>query len=747
MKHKITKALAVLLMLCMLLPQTALAATTYYIEVSISGPDARHAEQTVSGTSSRYGTLNYRLAAEVVTLIRSKQSEIAEKFGGTGLRDIFDRGLAAFENDADWTEYVRGNFDSVGGDASFKRTLANKQSTLGALTVGQVNAVSFQGYVVTVTLRSYSTGSSGTTSGTTAETTTNPDGSTISTTTKPDGTTTESTISKPTTDASGNTSQTTTETTTGKDGTTESKTETTTKPDGSGFSTTTSNTTKPDGTTTESKTETTINKDGSSQSTTTSTVTNANGSTTETKQETTTTNTGDKTESTTVTTTEKDGSTTSTTTSITTEKNGTTTASMTETTAKTDGSSTEITTSTVTKPSGTVVESITETTTTTTGFSQSTTTSVTTKTDGSTVESTTNATTTVTSNKSTGTVTATTTSKTTTSDGVKSEGKTVTEIKKDGTVTSKETVKASTANGTTASKVTTTDSNNGTVTKAEANVSSKDASEAVKNNTAVTIPVEVSTTKDKKTAPTVTVNLPKDSGSVKVNLPVTKPNPGLVAIVVDEKGKATLVPKSVVTEDGLKMEMETSANVKIVDNGKSFQDVPAQHWANDAASFASARNLFQGVNETTFAPNRAMTRGMLATVLYRLESEPETTVEEAFTDVKDGAYYTNGISWASDKGVATGYDDGTYRPDQVITRQQLAAMLYRYAGNPDATGDELNFPDAANVSNYAKDAMKWAVENGIIQGKTDGRLDPHGLATRAQVATMMMRYCGHELDQ
>ena len=243
------------------------------------------------------------------------------------------------------------------------------------------------------------------------------------------------------------------------------------------------------------------------------------------------------------------------------------------------------------------------------------------------------------------------------------------------------------------------------------------------------------------------MNLPVGSGSVKVNLPVAKPDPGLVAVIVDERGNETLVPKSVVTEDGLKMEMEGSANVKIVDNSKSFQDVPEGHWANDAVSFASARNLFQGVNETAFAPNRAMTRSMLATVLYRLESQPDTSAEDVFTDVNEKAYYAGGVSWASDNGIVTGYGDGTYRPDQVITRQQLAAMLYRYAGSPDVTGAGLNFPDAANVSDYARDAMKWAVENGIIQGKTDGRLDPHGLATRAQVAAMMMRYCRCALDR
>ena len=330
MKKKLTKALAVLLMLCMLLPQTALAATTYYVDVSIVGPDAEKVEQTVSASSSRYGTKSDHLAATVVSLIKSKESEISEKFSGTGLHGEFQDGLNAFKGSG-WTAYVEEHFDSVSGNKAFKTILSDKTSTLGDLTVGKANKISYKGYTVTVTLREYTTG--GSSSG----------GSTGTTTGEP----------------------------------------------------------------------------------------------------------------------------------------------------------------------------------------------------------------------------------------------------------------------------------------------------------------------------------------------------------------------------------------------KQFKDVqPVNHWAKESIDYVTSRGLFNGKTEDTFAPEEATTRAQLMTVLARLDGADTT-----------GAALEKGMAWA----VANGISDGS-NPNAPITRQQLAAMLYRYAGSPAVEGT-LNFPDAGSVSDYAKDAMLWATQNGIINGKTDGRLDPTGLATRAQVATMIARYC------
>ena len=148
------------------------------------------------------------------------------------------------------------------------------------------------------------------------------------------------------------------------------------------------------------------------------------------------------------------------------------------------------------------------------------------------------------------------------------------------------------------------------------------------------------------------------------------------------------------------------------------------HWATESIDYVTSRGLFNGKTEDTFAPEEATTRAQLMTVLARLDGADTT-----------GAALEKGMAWA----VANGISDGS-NPNAPITRQQLAAMLYRYTGSPAVEGT-LNFPDASSVSDYAKDAMLWATQNGIINGKTDGRLDPTGLATRAQVATILMQYC------
>lgn len=169
MKRKVTRTLALLLMLCMLLPQTALAATTYYIDVSITGPDAAGVERTVSGTSSRYGTLATPLAAEVVTLIHDKYDDLETVYAGTGLREVVDTGAAAFQSGepSAWDDYVDTYYDSVSN--AFKDTLKDKTSTFGDLKVNQANQVTYttggRRYTVTITLKAYTTGSGSGTSG------------------------------------------------------------------------------------------------------------------------------------------------------------------------------------------------------------------------------------------------------------------------------------------------------------------------------------------------------------------------------------------------------------------------------------------------------------------------------------------------------------------------------------------------------------------------------------------------------
>ena len=172
-----------------------------------------------------------------------------------------------------------------------------------------------------------------------------------------------------------------------------------------------------------------------------------------------------------------------------------------------------------------------------------------------------------------------------------------------------------------------------------------------------------------------------------------------------------------------------------------FTDVEENDWYYDAVQFAVDNGLFIGSTETEFTPNDDMTRGMLATVLYRLAKTPEITVSQSFNDIADGQYYTDAVNWAAEKGIVYGYGDGSFGHEDSITREQLAVILWRYAGSPVGNGNTDSFTDGDKVSTWAADALKWAVEQKIVNGKGNGILDPGGNATRAEVAMMLMTYC------
>lgn len=337
------------------------------------------------------------------------------------------------------------------------------------------------------------------------------------------------------------------------------------------------------------------------------------------------------------------------------------------------------------------------------GSSSSSSTTTTKNPDGST--------TTTTTNKTTGTVTEVTKAK---------DGTTTTvETKKDGTVT--ETVKL--PDGTTGTVVT---DKNGNVTEVKASVSSTAVKEAAKTGEAVTLPVEVPAAKTTEDAPAVQVTVPKSAGSVKVEVPVEKVTSGTVAVIVKADGTEEIVKTSALTEDGVVLKLDGSATVKVIDNAKDFSDTNG-HWAEDAISFVTAREMFAGTSATTFTPNSQMTRAQLMTVLARFDG----------VDTNGGSvWYEKGMEWAKANGVSDGSN-----PNGSITREQLATMLWRYSGSPAVEGGLDRFNDAGKVSGYATDAMRWAVETGLISGVGNDTLAPQGNATRAQLATILMRYC------
>lgn len=170
-----------------------------------------------------------------------------------------------------------------------------------------------------------------------------------------------------------------------------------------------------------------------------------------------------------------------------------------------------------------------------------------------------------------------------------------------------------------------------------------------------------------------------------------------------------------------------------------FTDVGKESWYYPAVKFANQNELMNGVGDGLFCPGNLLTRAQLAQILYNKEGRPTVTGNSTFTDVKAGQWYTDAVTWAQTSGVVAGYDDGRFGPDDNITREQLVTMLWRYTGNPHTSLNSLEFTDAAKASDYAMDALLWAVDKGILNGKGGGVLDPRGSASRAEAAQVLMQ--------
>lgn len=330
-------------------------------------------------------------------------------------------------------------------------------------------------------------------------------------------------------------------------------------------------------------------------------------------------------------------------------------------------------------------------------------------------------TTTTTTDKTTGTVTETTKN---------TDGSTTTvETKKDGTVT--ETNKA--ADGTTGTVVT---DKNGNVTEAKASVSTTAAKEAAKTGEAVTLPVEVPAAKTTGDAPAVEITVSKSAGSVKVEIPVEKVTPGTVAVLVKADGTEELVKTSIPVETGVVLKLQGNATVKILDNSKTFNDVWSSDWYGDAVTFVSSHELIRGNGDGTFTPNASMTYGMLNQTLSNLENHSDAAVTDSFTNLTTGTRY-------GDK------PEYTINSEDKINREQMVVTMWERKGCPESTGGVSSlerFVDADKVSNYATNAMSWAVETGLIAGTDNNTLAPQGEATKAQASTVIKRLCINTLQ-
>lgn len=290
----------------------------------------------------------------------------------------------------------------------------------------------------------------------------------------------------------------------------------------------------------------------------------------------------------------------------------------------------------------------------------------------------------------------------------------------------------------------------GNTVAASATVSQQAVRNAARYGSAVKVPVSVKASNSAASAAAVDIALPETSEPVAVEIPVENVSAGTVAVIVHPDGTEEIVKTSTVGKDGVVLTLDGSAKVKIVDNSKYFADVPSNEWYADNVAWASSREIMNGTGDFAFAPNDPTSRSMVAQLLFNLDgAAAPNEITTLFADVNPSDWYANSVTWAVSSGIARGMGDNLFGADQVVTREQFAVMMYNYAqlkGYDVSTSSSLtSFPDADGVSDWAADAMAWAVGVGLINGTTDANgntvLNAQGTATRAQVAAIMQRFC------
>ena len=254
--------------------------------------------------------------------------------------------------------------------------------------------------------------------------------------------------------------------------------------------------------------------------------------------------------------------------------------------------------------------------------------------------------------------------------------------------------------------------------------------------------VKVSPTRASKGS-TVTVTVKPDEGYELDKLTVTGKDGDSIKLTDKGDGKYTFkMPASKVEVEAVFTAIETEPEQP---ESLPFTDVSSGEWYYDAVAYVYEKGLMDGTSAVTFDPGAVLTRAMTAQVLWNLAGSPAAPGGAGFTDVAADAWYAGAVNWAAAQGIVAGYDTGAFGPEDAVTREQLAAMLYRYAGTPEPTGDLDGFADKDAASGYAADALCWAVGEGLLTGKDGGRLDPAGTATRAEVAVILMRFAEKKL--
>ncbi len=419
--------------------------------------------------------------------------------------------------------------------------------------------------------------------------------------------------------------------------------------------------------------------------------------------------------------TNPDGSTTTTTTN---KNNGT----VTETTKNPDGSSEVV----ETKKDGT--------TTTTQKDTEGNTTTTIEKPNGdkTTTETNKDGSEKVTEEKADGTTTTTekdTDGNTTTTVETPEGDKTTTETNKDGS----EKVTEEKADGTTTT--TEKDAEGNTSTKVETPEGNVTTEQTNANGTTV----KTETPKNGDTTAEVTVPENKET---EVKIPVERINSVSEVVITDKDGNKTVVEDYVENEaDGsITIKVDQDVKVSVGIKFKEFDDVhPMGHWAESVVDFVYAKDLMNGVSNSHFEPDHSITRGMFVTILYRLEGEPETEAEHTFKDIEANSYYEKAVAWGAKNIIIKGYNEHQYAPYEIITREQMAAIIHRYVAYLEAHHivheeiDHDGYHDDNHISDYAKEAVQWNSEKGFLKGNGDGTFRPQDDATRAEAATIIKR--------
>ncbi len=250
--------------------------------------------------------------------------------------------------------------------------------------------------------------------------------------------------------------------------------------------------------------------------------------------------------------------------------------------------------------------------------------------------------------------------------------------------------------------------------------------------------------KNAKAGDTVTVTPKPDEGYVVDEVTVTDKNGNTIDVKMNADGTYSFVMPEKAAQP-VKVEVTFKQEAGAGDNPSAqFTDIVPGAWYQDAVNYAIENGLMEGTSATTFEPNTKTSRGMVVTILHRLEGTPSAAAA-GFGDVASGQWYSDAVAWAAAHGIVTGYDNGNFGPNDIVTREQMAAILYRYASykayGTDAQANLTSYTDAGAISGYAESAMKWANAEGLITGTTTTTLSPAGDASRAEVATILMRFC------